>query len=342
MIGAESAVDLARAFGTPLHVIHEERLEATAARFRRSMEAAYPGRTSVHFAFKCNSVPAVIEAVRRAGLKAEVMSPLRARAGPPSRDIAGTTSSSTGRGRPPRSSRRAVESAVRLIAVDSPGELGASQRDRPGRGQTGRRPPPGQSRSRPQGDERRLGHGKPQGMRLRLRPQERRGPARPRPRSEACPASASAASIFTSGRASATPRPTPGSWTVWRRSFERRAPHGFGVDIVDVGGGFASPTTREMTSRELLVYQGLERLPAGVSAGDCGSFEDFSAGDRRSASPDLPRKRASRAHLRAGPVDRRPEPVPSPDRVSRQDPAEGPEMADHGRRPGDGHAADLL
>jgi len=47
------------------------------------------------------------------------------------------------------------------------------------------------------------------------------------------------------------------------------------VDIVDVGGGFASPTTREMTSRELLVYQGLGRLPSGVSAGDCPSFEDF-------------------------------------------------------------------
>ncbi|MGD0784071.1 MAG: pyridoxal-dependent decarboxylase, partial [Candidatus Aminicenantales bacterium] len=74
LIGECRAKDLARAYGTPLHVIHEPRLEETGVRFRKAFEKAYPGRTSIHFAFKCNSVPAVLSAVRRAGLKAEVMS----------------------------------------------------------------------------------------------------------------------------------------------------------------------------------------------------------------------------------------------------------------------------
>ena len=39
---------------------------------RRAFEAVYPGPVSVHYAMKCNAVPAVIAAVRRAGLEAEV------------------------------------------------------------------------------------------------------------------------------------------------------------------------------------------------------------------------------------------------------------------------------
>jgi len=119
---AERAVDLARAFGTPLHVIHEERLEATAARFRESLEEAYPGRSSVHYAFKCNAVPAVVEAVRRAGLKAEIMSPfeldLALRLGFGGADIV-----VNGPGKTAAFLRAAVESAVRLINVDSLAEI---------------------------------------------------------------------------------------------------------------------------------------------------------------------------------------------------------------------------
>jgi diaminopimelate decarboxylase len=66
--------DLAERYGTPLHVIDESRLERTAATADAEARAAYSGRTSVHFALKCNSVPAVAAAVRRAGLCAEVMS----------------------------------------------------------------------------------------------------------------------------------------------------------------------------------------------------------------------------------------------------------------------------
>jgi diaminopimelate decarboxylase len=36
---------------------------------------------------------------------------------------------------------------------------------------------------------------------------------------------------------------------------------GLSIDVLDVGGGFASPSTRELTTRELLLYQSFGRLP---------------------------------------------------------------------------------
>jgi diaminopimelate decarboxylase len=73
VIAGCSAVDLAAEFGTPLHVVQDERLEETAKRFLRNVENAYPGRISVHYPFKCNSVPGVVRTIQRAGFKAEVM-----------------------------------------------------------------------------------------------------------------------------------------------------------------------------------------------------------------------------------------------------------------------------
>lgn len=74
MVGEARAIDLAGEFGTPLHVLNEAHLSETARHFQDSFRRAYPGRTSVHYAFKCNSVPGVVEIIRRAGLRAEVMS----------------------------------------------------------------------------------------------------------------------------------------------------------------------------------------------------------------------------------------------------------------------------
>lgn len=68
-------VKLAGELGTPLHVVNTGRLEETAARFRRAAEAAYPGRVSVHYAMKCNSVSAVVASIRKSGCCVEVMTP---------------------------------------------------------------------------------------------------------------------------------------------------------------------------------------------------------------------------------------------------------------------------
>lgn len=73
-IGGVSAVDLAAEYGTPLHVVNQDRLFDTALNFHQSVTNNYPGNSSVHYAFKCNPVPGIIKVIRKAGLKAEVMS----------------------------------------------------------------------------------------------------------------------------------------------------------------------------------------------------------------------------------------------------------------------------
>jgi len=272
-IGAQSVAGLARAHGTPLHVLNEERLEATAARFRRSMEAAYPGRASVHFAFKCNSVPAVVEAARRAGLKAEVMSPfeleLALRLGYRGEDVVVNGPGKTG-----AFLKMCVERAVRLIAVDSLGELALVHEIAQAAGKRA----DVLLRVNPDFVPRGMNAGSATGSRkgcafgLDLRSGEVR---------TALGLVQSLSGLRFRGyhfhigtgirdakaHAQALDRLAP--------LFRETRAGGLRVDVVDVGGGFASPTTREMTSRELLAYQGLGRLPSGVSAGDCASFEDF-------------------------------------------------------------------
>jgi diaminopimelate decarboxylase len=273
-IGTERAVDIARAFGTPLHVLHEERLEATAARFRRSLEAAYPGRCSVHYAFKCNSVPAVIEAVRRAGLKAEVMSPfeldLALRLGYGGGDIV-----VNGPGKTAAFLRSAVASAVRLINVDSLGELALLDEI----ARAARKPVDILLRINPDFVPRGMNAGSATGSRkgcafgLDLRG----GEVREALGLVGClPGVRFRGFHFHIGTGIRDAR-------AYARVLDRLAPlfretrdAGFRVNVLDVGGGFASATTREMTSRELLVYQGFERLPAAADVADCASFEDFS------------------------------------------------------------------
>lgn len=72
MIGEQGLVGLARTYGTPLHVVHAGRLRETAGAFGAKARAAYPGKVSVHYAMKCNSVPGVVEQICSAGLNVEV------------------------------------------------------------------------------------------------------------------------------------------------------------------------------------------------------------------------------------------------------------------------------
>jgi diaminopimelate decarboxylase len=74
IIGGCSTVDLSNIYGTPLHVVNEGRLKATAGSFIEAVSSEYPGNISVHYAFKCNPVPGIIKIIKRSGFKAEVMS----------------------------------------------------------------------------------------------------------------------------------------------------------------------------------------------------------------------------------------------------------------------------
>lgn len=65
--------DLADFYGTPIYVIDEKRLVKRAEEFRKIAEKTFQDTASVFYPFKCNSTPAVVQAVKKAGLSAEVM-----------------------------------------------------------------------------------------------------------------------------------------------------------------------------------------------------------------------------------------------------------------------------
>ncbi len=66
--------DLARSHGTPLHVVNLDRLGQNCQDFLESFHKGYNGKVSVHYAFKCNPVAGIIREIRGTGIRAEVMS----------------------------------------------------------------------------------------------------------------------------------------------------------------------------------------------------------------------------------------------------------------------------
>jgi diaminopimelate decarboxylase len=74
IIGGCNALELGNIYGTPLHVVNEARLRGTVYSFLETIKSKYPGKISVHYAFKCNPVPGIIKIIKEEGIKAEVMS----------------------------------------------------------------------------------------------------------------------------------------------------------------------------------------------------------------------------------------------------------------------------
>jgi diaminopimelate decarboxylase len=72
--GGCNTLSLANIYGTPLHVVDEAGLRTRAHSFLETLGTKYPGKLSVHFAFKCNPVPGIIKIIKEEGIKAEVMS----------------------------------------------------------------------------------------------------------------------------------------------------------------------------------------------------------------------------------------------------------------------------
>ncbi len=272
-VGPFRAVDLAREFGTPLHVLNSGRLQETAGHFRRSMESVYPGRSSIHYAFKCNSVPAVVETVRRAGIKAEVMSGFELELAQ-QLGYSGEEIIVNGPGKTEAFLLECLRAKVRFIIVDSLGELQALAAI---------------AEARNKGADILLRVNPdfvPRGLNRGTATASRKGCAFGLDL-EAGEPQAALEMIkelkrvhfhgyhFHIGTGIRNPRE-------YSRAIGRLAPlirqtraAGLRVEVMDVGGGFASMTTREMTTREFLIYQGLERLPAGLREGEDAGFEDF-------------------------------------------------------------------
>jgi len=274
MVGDLCAVDLAKEYGTPLHVVNENRLKETAIHFRKTMKSLYPGKTGVYFAYKCNSVPGIVQIIQNAGLKAEVMSEfeldLALHLGQRGEDIIVNG---------PCKTRvflhKCLEKKVRLIIIDSLEELKILDqicravnveanillRINPDY------IPKGMNQGAATGSRKGCAFG------LDLKGGE---------------VSAGLALLkgmnkvkfsgyhFHIGTGIRDPKDYSKALHRLASIFGSTRSAGFDIEIVDVGGGFASMTSQELTSWELLVYQGFERLPSGPNLRKSVSFRDFS------------------------------------------------------------------
>lgn len=114
--------DFAELYGTPLYVLDETRLASKASGFKCSAEKNYPGSVSVHYPFKCNSVPAVVDTIKTAGLKAEVMTEfeldLAMRSG-----FEGNEIIANGPCKTDSFLKKCLDADIKLISIDSTDEL---------------------------------------------------------------------------------------------------------------------------------------------------------------------------------------------------------------------------
>jgi len=266
---------LADTFGTPLHVIHCQRLRATAVGFQMAFRAAYPGKVSIHYAFKCNSLPYVAGLLRHCGLEAEIMSELELelalRLGYRGYEIV-----VNGPAKSDSFLQRCVHEQVRLIVVDSLEELTSLN-----------------------GICRRMGS--PTDVLLRINPDyiprgmnsgsataSRRGCAfgldlkggevgRGLDMLRGMPLLHCRGFHLHIGTGIRDARDYRDALDCLRRLIDLAASAGCRIDILDLGGGFAVPSSREMTSREFFSYQILGVLPASCRRRTADGFADFAA-----------------------------------------------------------------
>lgn len=271
-VGGVRVEAVAREYGTPLHVVDEAGLRSRARRFRRAFEQAYVGPITVHYALKCNNTPGVVKMILEEGLRPEVGTlyewTLAKKLGASAADMVVNG--------PNKGALldRAVAEGAGLVVVDGFEELQELEKKAKATGCTPRillrvNPnyiPKGMNRASATGSRRRsvFGFDLPSGEVERVlselpkfshlrfiglhchvgtgirKPDDYR---RPLKRIVACAAKA------------------------------RRL--GLNVEVLNVGGGFGVPTSRELNTGEFLIYQAGGRLPRAPRPDRFPSIESF-------------------------------------------------------------------
>ena len=276
LVNGCSTIDLAKTYGTPVHVVNEDRLALTAANFHRAFCERYSKRVRVHYALKCNGVPGVVDIIRRAGLKAEVMSQheldLALHLG-----FAGEEIVVNGPYKPASFLRACLKLGVRFIIIDSQAELDELRRQVADQGRAAQV----LLRINPDYTPRGMNSGSATGSRrgcafgLDLRGGEAEQALTGFKPDDRVRFRGFHIHIGTGIR-------YPDDY---RKALARLRPLvcraqdlGLTIEVLDVGGGFSAATTREMTALELLLYQGWDRLPATITRGDEAAVRDFASG----------------------------------------------------------------
>jgi len=262
--------DLANNYSTPLYILNEEMLINRAGEFKNNAAKIFYGKARVFYPFKCNSVPAVINAVKNAGLSAEVMTEfeleLALKAGfEPSNIIV------NGPCKTDSFLLKCIKHQVRLIVIDSIGELLdviKIQKLHPAKMDFLLRAnpdfiPKGMSKSSATGS-RHSSFGMIEEEVLKALSIIKNYPKL-----------VFKGIHFHIGTGIRIPEAYSKVIIKLYPLFEKIKSFGYGIEIIDVGGGFASMTTRELSSFEMLASQALRSYQLKFRRQKFYSFKDY-------------------------------------------------------------------
>ena len=272
-IGKYHVVDIANVYGTPLHIINLPRLIETGNNFVCQIARSHPGKTSVYFALKSNSVPAVVKTIKLAGLEAEVMTDyeldLALSLGYPSEQIIVNGPCKT------RSFlEKCLQKKVRLIVVDALSELDelnylCEKMSRKVNILLRINPdytPRGMNSGTATGNRKACAFG------LDLKSGEA---DQALDRLQYLKFINFCGFHMHIGTGIRDPKDYARAIKKLFPLFRRTLGQGLKIRCLDVGGGYASFTTREFTTMELLLQQGLKYMPIRINQNDTKSFYDF-------------------------------------------------------------------
>ena len=258
-LGGCDLVHLAATYGTPLHVVDEDRLRENYRRFVTAFRGAYRA-TKVFYSYKTNCIPDMLALLHDEGCGAEVVSPYEAwvahRLG-----VNGTDVVYNGVARSSGDFRAAIERRVGLINVDSLDELGrlAQAADEL------RQSVNVGLRVYPQVGWRHFGiH--PGADRLLARASE----LKTRAYLNVC---ALHAHVATGLRETATHEHVIDALCSLMRDLQARS--GVRVTCLDLGGGYGVPTVKTLSVREVALYKLLNVPPRPPRPEACPSIETF-------------------------------------------------------------------
>jgi diaminopimelate decarboxylase len=261
LMAGHRLTDLAGEYGTPLYVLNEIMLAEKADHLLKTAKSNYPGKVSIHYPFKCNSVPGVVKVLKNSGLKAEVMTEFELFL---AKELGFDNDEIIVNG--PCKTKEFLTSCLdcRLIIVDSISELKELAEIVKSR----RQKADILLRINPDYTPKGMNSGSATGSRkgsvfgLDIKTGEIREAIRILKSSMYLDFKGLHLHIGTGIK-------DPGDYykaiTSLKHLVREIKDNGFTIRIMDTGGGFASPGTRGLNTRELLMYQGLKRFPSGNS-----------------------------------------------------------------------------
>ncbi len=244
-------------------------LAEKAKNLLRILDSQYPGRTSIHYPFKCNSVPAVVKILKNQGLKAEVMTEFELEL---ARHLGFGDDEIIVNGPCKTISFLNKSLNAKLIVIDSISELNDLIRI------TNKRQKAVDVLLRINPDY------VPYGMNSGSATGSRKGSAFGLDLKTGEPLKAIdvikdskyinfKGLHFHIGTGIRIPDDYSNAIKLLEPLVKQLADKGFGIEVLDTGGGFAAQLTRGLTTTELLLYQGLGKFPTGAASR--ATAEDF-------------------------------------------------------------------